>query len=81
MKFCKLNPFEAKLRMASLYYNKIYANDSLKLELLGVTQLAQIKSRGRQYMSSKYTALRFLALQYQKMIKERNKLKINCSLL
>ena len=37
IKFCELNPLEAKLRMASLRRNKTDKNDSFKLALLSET--------------------------------------------
>ena len=64
IKFCELNPLEAKMRMSSLRRNKTDASDSFKLALLGITQAAVIRTRSRHYTDVHYQSLCFLAVQY-----------------
>ena len=71
IKFCELNPLEAKMRMSSLRRNKTDASDSFKLAVLGITQAAVIRTRSRHYIDIHYQSLRFLAEQYHKLSRER----------
>lgn len=70
-KFYELNPLEAKMRMATLRRNKTDVNDSLKLALLSLTQLDEVKRSRRRYFNPEYEPLRILALRYQELIRQR----------
>lgn len=69
--FYELNPLEAKMRMDSLRRNKNDANDSLKLALLGVTQLDNLNRR--QYSGKKYSELKLLAVRYKDLVDQRTR--------
>ena len=71
IKFCELNPLEAKMRMSSLRRNKKDASDSFKLALLGIMQAAVIRTRSRHYTDVHYQSLCFFAVQYHKLRQER----------
>ena len=74
IKFCELNPLEAKLRMASLRRNKTDKNDSFKLALLSETQLAEIKNHCNKQSNSLYESFRIISLRYKQLIKCRTKI-------
>ena len=74
IKFCELNPLEAKLRMVSLRRNKTDKNDSFKLALLSETQLAEIKNHCNKQSNSLYESFRILSLRYKQLIKCRTKI-------
>ena len=57
--------------MSSLQRNKTDASDSFKLAVLGITQAAVIRTRSRHYIDIHYQSLRFLAVQYHKLSRER----------
>lgn len=59
------------MRMSSLQRNKTDASDSFKLAVLGITQAAVIRTRSRHYIDIHYQSLRFLAVQYHKLSRER----------
>ncbi|WP_414152303.1 IS110 family transposase [Limosilactobacillus reuteri] len=59
VRFIELNPLEANMRMATLRRDKTDAKDSMRLALLGVTQLDNLN--GRHYCNSDYEPLRVLA--------------------
>ncbi|KRM37472.1 transposase [Lactobacillus hamsteri DSM 5661 = JCM 6256] len=74
VKTYELNPLEASLRMASMRRNKTDAKDSLKLALLGVTQLSELERNHRIYFDSQYQNLHILALRYRQLIKTRTRI-------
>lgn len=69
--FYELNPLEAKMRMDSLRRNKNDANDSLKLALLGVTQLDNLNRR--QYSDDRYLRVKLLTIRYKDLIDQRTR--------
>lgn len=72
VKFIELNPLEANMRMATLRRDKTDTKDSMKLALLGVTQLDNLN--GRRYCNPDYVPLRVLATRYEELISERTRI-------
>lgn len=70
--FIELNPYEAKLKMASLRRNKTDEADSLKLALLGVDQRKTLTPR--YFMAPAYSKLHLLASRYEELVKERTRI-------
>lgn len=72
VRFIELNPLEANMRMATLRRDKTDAKDSMRLALLGVTQLDNLN--GRHYCNFDYIPLRVLATRYEELINERTRI-------
>ena len=60
------------MRMATLRRDKTDTKDSMKLALLGVTQLDNLN--GRRYCHPDYVPLRVLATRYEELISERTRI-------